>query len=246
MEPEGTIDQLKRLRRGLSAARDIDAIRSALNSYFHSIGSDRSSYYHYPPIGAADFGPDILIYSHGFPPSWVEAYRNEGYIHLDPVPKVAVSQTKAFRWSDISKLANLNAAELGYLKKAREAGFGDGLAVPVFGPNGRNGYFAIGFSNDAPWPDESAVAEIHGACQAGHLRFCDIILGSLPDSVSLSDRERQILAYVIRGHTNSWIAQELKLSANTVDTYVRRCFEKLDAKDRITAGLRGLALGLVA
>jgi LuxR family transcriptional regulator/LuxR family quorum-sensing system transcriptional regulator CciR len=42
------------------------------------------------------------------------------------------------------------------------------------------------------------------------------------------------------------IADKLNISANTVDTYVRRCFDKLDVRDRVTAGLRGLALGLVA
>lgn len=246
MQPEGKTEDLKRLQRGLAAATKIDAIRSAMNTYLHSIGSERSSYYHFPPIGAADFGPDILVYTHGFPPEWVETYRASDYIHIDPVPKVAVSRTKAFRWSEITSIASLNAAEIEYLKRAREAGFGDGLAVPVFGPNGRNGYFAIGIENHVPWPDENQVAEIHWACQAAHLRFCDMILQTLPGAVTLSERERQILGYVVRGHTNSWIAHELKLSANTIDTYVRRCFEKLNVNDRVTAGLRGLALGLVA
>lgn len=245
MQPEGTNDELKRLQRGLNAAANIDSIRAAMNSYLHSVGSECSSYYHYPPIGAADFGPDILVYTHGFPPDWVEIYREEGYINVDPMPKIAASRTRAFRWSEISKIASLNAAEVDYLKRARDAGFGDGLAVPVFGPNGRNGYFAVGLGN-TPFPDENAVAEIHWACQAVHLRFCDMILDALPSAVTLSERERQILGYVVRGHTNSWIAQELKLSANTIDTYVRRCFEKLNVNDRVTAGLRGLALGIVA
>jgi len=42
------------------------------------------------------------------------------------------------------------------------------------------------------------------------------------------------------------IASRLNISSNTVDTYVRRCFGKLEVNDRVTAGLRGLALGLVA
>jgi LuxR family transcriptional regulator/LuxR family quorum-sensing system transcriptional regulator CciR len=42
------------------------------------------------------------------------------------------------------------------------------------------------------------------------------------------------------------IASKLNISSNTVDTYVRRCFDKLEVRDRMTAGLRGIALGLVA
>ncbi len=79
-----------------------------------------------------------------------------------------------------------------------------------------------------------------------HLRYCDLIIESLPEAVSLSERERQILGFVVRGRSNQQIAATLNISANTVDTYVRRCFDKLDVHDRMTAGLRGLALGLVA
>ena len=90
------------------------------------------------------------------------------------------------------------------------------------------------------------IAELHAACQLAHLRCCDLILEALPGQVSLSERERQILGFVVRGHSNQMIAAHLSISSNTVDTYVRRCFEKLDVHDRVTEGLRGLALGLVA
>ena len=80
----------------------------------------------------------------------------------------------------------------------------------------------------------------------GRLCIIDLILKALPETVSLSEREAQILGYVVRGLSNQMIAAKLNISANTVDTYVRRCFEKLDVHDRVTAGLRGLALGLVA
>jgi LuxR family transcriptional regulator/LuxR family quorum-sensing system transcriptional regulator CciR len=41
------------------------------------------------------------------------------------------------------------------------------------------------------------------------------------------------------------MAEILDLSPNTVDTYVRRIFRKLHVGDRVTAALRGLALGLI-
>jgi DNA-binding NarL/FixJ family response regulator len=37
----------------------------------------------------------------------------------------------------------------------------------------------------------------------------------------------------------------LQFSRNTVETYIRRCFEKLDVNDRVSAALRGIALGMV-
>jgi len=123
---------------------------------------------------------------------------------------------------------------------------GPGLAIPVFGPNGRSGYYAAGIGNDAPLQDEREIAELHTACQLAHLRYCDLILACLPEKVTLSECERQILGLLVRGHSNQMIAAKLRISANTGDTYVRQCFENLDVHDRMTAGLRGLAFGLVA
>lgn len=217
-----------------------------METYSASLAVRMLSYYHFPPIGAADFGPDIPIYTFGFPSAWVDTYRSKGFLHVDPLPRVAAQRTIPFWWSQIESIARLDAEEREYLSEARQAGFGDGLAIPVFGPNGRNGYYAAGFGKDIPHPEDTVVSGLHAACQFAHLHFCQIILQSLPESVSLSERESQILGYLVRGHSNQMIASQLKISTNTVDTYVRRCFEKLDVHDRVTAGLRGLALGLVA
>lgn len=245
-QPEPEISPLERLRRALSAARELTAIQFAMESFAGATSIRMLSYYHFPPVGAVDFGPDINIYQFGWPADWVDTYLREDFLHLDPMPRVAAQRTLPFWWSEISTLVELDAREQRYLSLAREAGFGDGLGVPVFGPNGRNGYNAVGFGKDAPRPDAARISEIHAACQMAHLRYCDLIMQSLPEAVSLSDRERQILGYVVRGLSNQQIAANLKISANTVDTYVRRCFDKLDVHDRMTAGLRGLALGLVA
>lgn len=246
MGPRSESESFERLRGVLATATDINAIRFAMNSYLHMVGSTMSSYYHYPPIGASDFGPEIQVYTHGFPTEWVELYRSRNYLQTDPMPKVAATQTRPFLWSDIEKLAALSDAERKYLAEARKAGFGNGLAVPVFGPHGRNGYFAIGFGPAGVIPPDAVISEIHWACQAVHLKFCDLILRTLPGAVTLSDRESQILGFVVRGLSNQMIASRLNISSNTVDTYVRRCFGKLEVNDRVTAGLRGLALGLVA
>lgn len=244
--PDRDTSPLDRLRRAVSAATDLPQIRFAMESFSPGVRIRMLSYHHFPPVGAVDFGPDIQVYGFGWPASWAETYRTADYIHIDPVPRVAARRTLPFWWSEIEKLATLDAGERAYLADVRAQRLGPGLAIPVFGPNGRNGYYAAGIGNDVPLPDEREIAELHTACQLAHLRCCDLILDALPEQVTLSERERQILGLLVRGHSNQMIAAMLGISANTVDTYVRRCFEKLDVHDRMTAGLRGLALGLVA
>ena len=243
---EATPPVLQRLRSALAEAKELPQIQFAMESYCAAAGIRMLSYYHYPPVGALDFGREIQVFNFGWPADWVEIYRNSNFLHIDPVPRAAIRRTLPFWWSEIDKLVELDAEERAYLVKVRQQGFGHGLAIPVFGPSGRNGYYAAGFRMNGFVPDETQIAGIHVPCQLAHLRYCDLIVESLPRQVSLSERERQILSLLVRGQSNQMIAASLQISINTVDTYVRRCFDKLDVHDRMTAGLRGLALGLVA
>lgn len=55
--------------------------------------------------------------------------------------------------------------------------------------------------------------------------------------VELSDRESEVLALIARGLTNSQIAEELYLSIETVKTYVKRLYAKLDVHNRAQAAV---------
>lgn len=93
-------------------------------------------------------------------------------------------------------------------------------------------------------PAEEVVAAVQavasgsaviGASLAG--RLIDLVQGRdgrLPAEAfpSLTTRERQILALVAKGLTNSAIAERLGLSGKTVANYVSVILAKIDAKDR--------------
>ena len=55
--------------------------------------------------------------------------------------------------------------------------------------------------------------------------------------VELSDRESEVLALIARGLTNAEIADELYLSVETVKTYVKRLYAKLDVHNRAQAAV---------
>jgi DNA-binding NarL/FixJ family response regulator len=60
----------------------------------------------------------------------------------------------------------------------------------------------------------------------------------------LSDREREILSLIARGHNNPEIATRLFLSAKTVRNYVSNILQKLQAADRSEAIIRVREEGL--
>lgn len=66
-----------------------------------------------------------------------------------------------------------------------------------------------------------------------------------PHLEHLTQRERQVLELLIRGHTNKEIAAALVLSPNTIKKHVYHIFNKLGVKSRSAATLKALQAGLV-
>lgn len=64
-------------------------------------------------------------------------------------------------------------------------------------------------------------------------------------SVSLSPREKQVLALVAQGDSNPAIAAKLFVTEATVKTHLLHAFEKLEVNDRTRAVTKAMELGLL-
>jgi DNA-binding CsgD family transcriptional regulator/tetratricopeptide (TPR) repeat protein len=62
----------------------------------------------------------------------------------------------------------------------------------------------------------------------------------------LSDRERTVLGLLVEGHTNAQMAEQLFVSPHTVNTHVRRIYQKMGVKSRSAATRFAMERGLVA
>ena len=229
----------------VSDSLTLDHLQRVGTDYYSSHGATMISYHHYPPIGAVDYKPIVPIYTLGFPEAWVDAYVAKNYMQIDPIVRKAMTSTQAFWWSDIATLQKLTPREEDYIAAMKDADLGDGLALPVYGPHGRDGYFGIGFGSSAPELSTFRMNQIHWAGQTIHLKCCEIAGQRLPTPKALSLREKSTMRRVAQGWTNAEIAEAMNVSEKTVRTYLARSFDKLNVHDRMTAALRALSAGLL-
>ncbi|WP_299731136.1 LuxR family transcriptional regulator [uncultured Tateyamaria sp.] len=220
---------------------DSAALWRLVLDYFHDHGVEKISYHHFSTDLRTD--QSVTINTDGFSREWVCQYIERKLYLVDPITELAQSATRPFRWSDIENLMRLTPEQKEYLCQMHDAGVGDGLAYQVFGPGLRNGYVGLGTgkSHELPLP---LVLDFQLVAQAGHLRYCELNPHGVP-AARLSPREREILRWMARGESNKGIANRLELSPHTVDTLVRRIFDKLGVADRTTAAIRGMGAGLI-
>jgi two-component system nitrate/nitrite response regulator NarL len=88
----------------------------------------------------------------------------------------------------------------------------------------------------------SGQSVLSPALQSGVL---DLIRRRPGGMVQLSARDRELLQLAAEGLTTAEIAQRLYLSPNTVKTYWQRLYEKLGAKDRVSALAEAIRRGLL-
>jgi DNA-binding NarL/FixJ family response regulator len=69
-------------------------------------------------------------------------------------------------------------------------------------------------------------------------------LATTPVFPDLTEREREVLALIAQGLTNSAIAERLILSPKTVRNYITEIFSKLQVADRVQAIIRARNAGL--
>lgn len=219
----------------------------AFDLFVGSFGIDVSSYHIIAKNLRAVPLKDGLI-RENFPDNWVKKYIEEHYSDIDPVIAQARREAKPFHWFEVGQKMKLSAVQSEFLSELKAAGLTDGLAVPIFGPEGTMAYFGLGVVNDILDISDEKEVEIQFACQQVHNRYIELSQEhKLPDDkpVKLSPRETQILKLAATGLSNNYIAERLGISENTVDTLMRRTFRKLNVHNRISAVLRGVGSGLI-
>lgn len=190
--------------------------------------------------------PAAVPLHHGFLPVEIETYLALDFQRLNIVPRIALALGRPVRWSETWQTFELTPDEREFVLALRAVNFPDGITLPCFGPHGRNATVALGHVSEGVDLGDANLVRLQYIAQAVHLRICDLFATDIAIGRHLSSREKEILDWVARGKSNGVIADILAISSSTVDTYMRRIYDKLDVSDRTSAAVKGLGLGLIA
>ena len=163
--------------------------------------------------------------------------------HLDAFLHASVRTPHPFRWHDVSGILDPKSPQIETFAK-NVAPLGEGVVVPVFGPLFRNGYFCFHGETERDY-NEAEFLLMHSVSQTAYLKLCDLMYREDEAARTLSSRELEIINIVARGKSSQAAAEDLDVSVNTINTHLKRIFEKLDVTDRVSAVMRAYALGYI-
>lgn len=236
--------KLRDFAASLDVAERFETLWPMLVQFVHAREVRHVAYHHLPPLGAPD-ARVLRVSNAGFPRDFLEIYLAGRARGTTPVTSQAHRSGEPVYFDEIEGLREMSPAERAHVDALREGGLGAGVGIPVFGPHGRNGMFALGLRPEMPRLSREGLSEVNWACQATHLRYCALLLPALGEMPALSTREAEVLSWVAQGKSNAAIGSILGISAHTVDAHLRRIYRKLGVFDRISAALRGLGFGLI-
>jgi len=230
-------DQLERLGR----AGDVHALRAATLGALEAVGFE--AVYFLAPV-VADPSVGRVMTNLGFDPRWEELYRARLY-KVDPLPLVAMTRQSAFNWRTDLDPAALTPEERNYLATLGQFGMAEGYAIPCFGPFARHGFVGVGRATSRRAYSVRNRLRVETCARLSFQGYALLAQPYADMAPALSPREMEVLRWIGEGKSNAVIAEILAISRSSVDSYVQRLFAKLGVSDRISASVRGLALGLI-
>lgn len=183
--------------------------------------------------------------------AWVEHYKREGYVSIDPVIGTAVRSILPFDWRGLPREGVKKVHRL--FQDAQDAGVGrQGLTIPVRGPN--NGTWAVFVAtsqdNDRQWDARryELIRDLVHVAHFTHQRACDIHLDTKrsSDLNAITRREIEALQWSAEGKTTEDIGVLLGISTETAKAHLDSVRYKLEALNRTHAVAKAIRAGLIA
>jgi LuxR family quorum-sensing system transcriptional regulator CciR len=207
-------------------------------------------------------GYDKFVYSHGiqggtddttehgiavnYPEDWMRHYAANDYLAYDPTYPEAKRTNLPFTWESLRSRKGLNQKNILVLNEAEEAGLHNGISLSIHQPGGL--IFGMGLASDAKHDketDKNGMSVLYALIHQFHVAYSSFRTSAPHPSVVLTEREREILLWSMRGKSKGVIAEIIDCSKHTVDFHLRNIYRKLEVNNIMPAVLKAISLRLI-
>ncbi len=228
----------------LKLVNETNDVWDVLMQFVSSVGIDALSYYHIAPPGSIDFSTKYFM-AIGFEEDLVAEHRRSLECFSEDFKPSSHPIIEPFLWSQAFEKLSSTPEQMDLLSKFYGHPPSDGLVLPVYGPNARNGYVVLRFKGANHNFNLASANMLSFAAYNAHLHFCRIQAENKSHDVYLTNREQEVLKWVARGKSNNVIAEIVGISQHTVNGYLRRIYLKTRTSDRTSATLRAIGDSLI-
>jgi LuxR family quorum sensing-dependent transcriptional regulator len=180
------------------------------------------------------------VYARISPSGWEDAYVRARLDRGSPLIRGAQTRAESFVWSDI--FPSRESEWTGW-KILGDFNFENGIGVPCHGPGGYCAVISMGFERIDLSPRERRAIDL--ACVALHDQMKELSPAPADVYQTLTERERDALAFVAEGKSDWEISVILGIAQATAHSHVENAKRKLGAKTRAQAVARAARLGLI-
>lgn len=239
----------------LQCVHDIQAVKSnseligVWKQHFHAFGFDHLVYNVFSGFGAHHTNPFKKTYTSNVTDDMQRNYLDNA-TPFDPLLKYTCTTMNSMWLSDAAKEAYFREGHPAHFLGITFQLCQDGLAVPLIGPNFIKGYFFLAYDVKSE-PSQRLFAkgslinwEIIGLCYFIHVTYCKLQMAMMI-KVELTKREMDVLHLIITGKTNREIGEQLGISTNTVNSYLKNLFMKMNTNDRVSTAIKAYSSNLI-
>jgi DNA-binding CsgD family transcriptional regulator len=122
------------------------------------------------------------------------------------------------------------------------------VAIPLHGPRGELAGIGLASDNSRNVLSEMDKAILYSISKHFHLNYCKLSSKDkkfIPSSITLTNRETEILKWWASGKTSDEIATILSCSQSNIKWHIKNIYEKLDANEKVLAITKAIRLGLI-
>ncbi|WP_438749615.1 autoinducer binding domain-containing protein [Pararhizobium sp. O133] len=181
-----------------------------------------------------------------WPDDWRHYYFSSGLVHRDPLVTALEHRVSPFTWAELRADRTLPQAGTEALERTAEAGWVDGLVVPL----PRGGGKRVGIVSIVARRTLISDAQKHllpALCICYHERLRGLVSAQrLPvPPAGLTSREFDCLALIARGMSDRQIATELGMAVSTAHEHVENARKRFEAATRAELAAAAVSLGVI-